>query len=112
MKPMHPIVGQLVARLGEAFLGVFEERAAILEFDAGYDRGLAECLALLDIVHCHPEALTGVTWLQANEQAGTACFVTTDAHSTRKQLRTRGATSVHAGDPRSGLQGVRAKRHG
>lgn len=35
----------------------FEERAAIIEFDAGYSREHAECLALLDVLRRYPDVL-------------------------------------------------------
>ena len=40
---------------------MFQERAAIREYDGGYARGHAEALALLDVINRHPEALSGVT---------------------------------------------------
>ena len=46
----HPIVADLLACLDDAQREQFEERAGILEFDAGLDRQLAEALALLEIV--------------------------------------------------------------
>lgn len=48
--PYHPIVADLLACLDDAQRELFEERAGILEFDAGLDRPLAEALALLGIV--------------------------------------------------------------
>jgi hypothetical protein len=35
----------------------FEERAAIIEFDANLSRGHAECLALLDVLRRNPDVL-------------------------------------------------------
>ncbi len=49
----HPIVADLLACLDDAQREQFEERAGILEFDAGLDRQLAEALALLEIVRLH-----------------------------------------------------------
>ncbi|MFZ2972566.1 MAG: hypothetical protein WA049_07985 [Ferribacterium limneticum] len=51
--PYHPIVADLLACLDEAQREQFEERAGILEFDAGNDRQLAEALALLEIIRRH-----------------------------------------------------------
>ena len=33
----------------------YEERAAILQFDAGIERDLAEALALLDVIRQYPK---------------------------------------------------------
>ena len=49
----HPIVADLLARLEEYQREQFEERAVILEFDAGLNRQLAEAVALLEIIRLH-----------------------------------------------------------
>lgn len=51
--PYHSIVADLLVCLNEALREQFEERAGILEFDAGLDRQLAEALALLEILRLH-----------------------------------------------------------
>jgi hypothetical protein len=48
--PYHPIVADLLACLDEQQHEQFQERAGILEFDAGLDRQLAEAVALLEII--------------------------------------------------------------
>lgn len=48
--PHHPIMANLLACLDEQQHENFQERAAILEFDAGVDRQLAEALALLEVI--------------------------------------------------------------
>jgi hypothetical protein len=57
--PIHPLVADLVAKLDDDLREQFEERAAIMEFDAGLSRDHAECLALLDILSRYPTALLG-----------------------------------------------------
>ena len=52
-KTYHPIVADLLSCLDGPQHEQFEERAGILEFDAGLDRKLAEALALLEIIHLH-----------------------------------------------------------
>lgn len=64
MKPVEPMVAALVAQLDADLQEDFEERAAIVEFDANVPRPLAECLALLDVLRRHPGALLGVRALQ------------------------------------------------
>lgn len=52
----HPILTDLLGQLDASQLEVYEERAAIFEFEAGIDRPLAEALALLDVIkaYCLP----------------------------------------------------------
>lgn len=46
----HPLVAEMVASLDETQREAYEERAAILEFDACVDRHLAEAWALLEVI--------------------------------------------------------------
>jgi hypothetical protein len=55
MTPLEPIVDALVARLDDNLREAFEERAGIMQFEAGKSRELAEALALLDVIRLHPE---------------------------------------------------------
>ena len=52
--PKDVLVAELVAQLDEGEREAFEERAAIMEFDAHLPRAHAECLALLDLLRRHP----------------------------------------------------------
>lgn len=56
-QPIHPLVAEIVSQLSPALCEEFEERAAILEFSAAMLRDHSECLALLDVLHRHPDAL-------------------------------------------------------
>lgn len=49
-RPEHPVVEEMSAYLNATQRECFEERAGILQFDAGLDRGIAEALSLLEIV--------------------------------------------------------------
>ena len=51
----HPIVSEFVALLGENQREAYEERAAVMQFDAGIQRDLAEALALLLVIRQYPE---------------------------------------------------------
>ena len=55
--PIDPIVAEIVELLDEDLREAFEERAAIIEYDAGKSRAHAECLALIDLLLRHPEVL-------------------------------------------------------
>ncbi len=51
----HPIVSDLVNLLDANLREAWEERSAILEFDAGVTRDLAEALALLLVIRQYPK---------------------------------------------------------
>jgi len=81
----HPFQ-DLIDRLDGDAREMFEERAAIREFDALLPREHAEALALLDLLRMHPSALAGVTALRV-ELGGAVHFVlTTDADGLRPFL--------------------------
>ena len=56
-RPMDLIVEEIVSLLDDNLREEFEERAAIIEFDAHLLRAHAECLALLYVLRRHPEIL-------------------------------------------------------
>ena len=51
----HPTVTDFVDRLDPNLREAFEERAGILEYDAGIQRDLAEVLALLMLIRQYPK---------------------------------------------------------
>lgn len=59
-RPVDETVAEMVEMLDENQREMFEERAAIREHDGRFARGHAEALALLDVLDCHPEALTNL----------------------------------------------------
>jgi hypothetical protein len=67
MQPQDQIVALIVGHLDENLRELFEERAAIVEFDAGLPRAHAECLALLGLLHRYPSLLTGVQVVETEE---------------------------------------------
>lgn len=54
---MDALVAEMVTALDDNQREDFEERAAIIEFEANLPRGHAECLALLDILRRNPAVL-------------------------------------------------------
>ena len=54
------IVTEILENLNDDLREDFEERAAIMEFDGGLDRRLAEALALLCILHNHRSGLVAL----------------------------------------------------
>lgn len=55
--PIDPLVEEIVSLLDDNQKEEFEERAAIIEFDAHLLRAHAECLALLAVLRRHPDVL-------------------------------------------------------
>ena len=52
-----PIVSDFVNLLDANLREAWEERSAILEFDAGISRDLAEALAMLLVIRQYPQAV-------------------------------------------------------
>lgn len=84
--PIDPVVADLLARLGDNIREQFEERAAIMEFDADFPRRLAECLGLLDVLRCNLTGLSGVTAMQIELDGQTQWIATTDLAYARQHL--------------------------
>ena len=59
--PLDALVAEMVTALDANLREDFEERAAIIEFDAHLPRGHAECLALLDVLRRNPEVLMKIS---------------------------------------------------
>jgi hypothetical protein len=76
--PLDPLVADMVNALDESQREDFEERAAIMEFDAKLPRDHAECLALLDVLHRHPGVLLGVSVLRIELHGEPRWILTTD----------------------------------
>jgi hypothetical protein len=59
-QPIDPLIADLVSRLDDTLREAFQERAGIIEFEAGLPREHAEALALLNVLLSHPEAAVSV----------------------------------------------------
>lgn len=59
--PIDPLVAEMVTALDANLREDFEERAAIIEFDAHLPRAHAECLALLYVLRRNPEVLMKIS---------------------------------------------------
>ncbi len=55
VKPIDELVAAMVACLTDDLHELFQERAAIREYDGGLSRELAEAMALLDVIHLYPK---------------------------------------------------------
>lgn len=69
IKPTDAIVADIVNQLDDDLREDFEERSAIIEFEAKVPRAHAECLALIDLLRRHPEVLVKAA---AKGRSGTA----------------------------------------
>ena len=64
--PTDALVADIVSKLDDDRREDFEERAAIIEFEAKLPRAHAECLALIDVLRRHPAILTTAIELKAD----------------------------------------------
>jgi hypothetical protein len=94
MTPLNPIVEALVSRLDDARREAFEERAGILQFEAGNPRELAEPLALLDVVRMDPLAVAGVVCLRATLAGAHLYAVAPDEAAGKVALAALGASGA------------------
>lgn len=92
--PLNPLVADIVNRLDSGLREDFEERAAIMEFEANMDRAYAECLALLDVLRRHPSVLHGLTVLRAEVGGATQCLLATDPDRAHRHLADNGGVEV------------------
>jgi hypothetical protein len=103
-EPIDPIVADLLARLNDNIREQFEERAAIMEFDAEFPRRLAECLGLLDVLSRNLTGLTGVSAMQIELDGETQWLATTDLNYARQYLADIHAVEVDVRDLREVLE--------
>lgn len=92
--PTDPLVAELVGRLDSNLREDFEERAGIMEVDGQLPRGHAECRAMLDVLHRHPDLLTGISVLQIELDGSTEWLLTTDLDYARRYLGDVGGSEV------------------
>jgi hypothetical protein len=96
--PLDALVADVVGRFNASLREAFEERAGIIEFDAGLPRAHAECLALIGVL-LHQPNLTGLVALEV-EQAGTRQWLlTTDLALARRVAGRQGAAEIAVLDP-------------
>lgn len=85
-KQQHPILSEMLSALNGSQREAYEERAGILEYDAGLERQLAEALALLEMIRLHPLCLSGITVLQIELDGATEWLLTSDVEFARQHL--------------------------
>jgi len=83
---MDPLVREILDQLEADLRDSFEERAGIMEFDAGLERAHAECLALLSVIARNPEALCRAQAIQFQVDGEMRCLLTTDLDVARMHV--------------------------
>ena len=103
-EPIDPIVADLLSRLNENLREDFEERAAIMEFDAQFPRRLAESLGLLDVLGRNLTGLSGVSAIQVELDGQTLWLAVTDMNHARQHLAAMHATEIAVLDLRTAIE--------
>lgn len=98
MVPVNPIVEALVCRLDANLREAFEERAGVMQFEAGNERELAEALALLDVIRMHPLVVAGVVLLRGKLAGASVYVLAADQPTARARLGTYGVTGAAVAD--------------
>ena len=98
--PSDALVADMVNRLDADLRCDFEERAGIMTHEAGLLLAHAECLALLDVLRRHHEALSGIWGLQIELNGSTEWLLTTHLAGARQYLLAIGATEISVVTPR------------
>lgn len=96
--PTNALVAKMIELLDDRLREDFEERSAIMEFDAGLPRAHAECFALLDVLHRNHAVLSGVTVLRIVVNDSDLWLLTTDIIRARQYVAEIGAIETGAGD--------------
>ena len=99
LKPLNPIVASMAEKLDSNLYEAFEERAAIMEFDAGLDRELAEALALLCVLHQYPQCLQPLVALEVCFDDSIRHVLTTSLGDSKARLEAMGGSIVRVLDP-------------
>jgi hypothetical protein len=94
--PIDPLVAEMVEQLDLDLRLDFEERAGIVEFEAGVQRAHAEALALLNVLDRHPDALSGVTVLCVEVDKRPHYYITTDIDLAREEAERKRANEIRA----------------
>lgn len=91
---LRPFVGNVFDRLDAGQMDSWQERSAVLQFDAGLSRPLAEALALIELLRRHPAILGQVQVLAFDRDGGTQWLVTDDLTHARQVVSDIGGVEV------------------
>lgn len=97
---LRQFAGDVLDRCDAGQMEAFEERAAVLEFEAGCQpRPLAEALAVLDLLRQSPWLLTGLVALQVELDGVAEWLLTSDLPYARQHLADIGGNEIAVLDP-------------
>lgn len=91
---LWPFVGDVFDRLEAGQMESWHERSAVLQFDAGLPRPLAEGLALIELLRRHPAILGQVQVLAFDHDGRTQWLVTDDLTHARQVVSNIGGVEV------------------
>lgn len=80
-----PFVGDVFDHLDGGQMESWQERSAVLQFDAGLSRPLAEALALIELLRRHP-AILGQVQVLAFDRDGATQWLLTDSLAHARQV--------------------------
>ncbi len=101
---LRPYLADLLARLDADQLEAYAERAAIIEFDAGQPRVLAECLALLSVLKRWPALLSPLVVLEFDLGGEVGWLLALDPVHGRRHLAAMGGREIAWHVPSDALQ--------
>lgn len=97
---LRQFAGDVLDRCDAGQMEAFEERAAVLEFEAGCQpRPLAEAFAVLDLLRQSPWLLTGLVVLQVELDGVAEWLLTSDLPYARQHLADIGGNEIAVLDP-------------
>ncbi len=91
---LRPFVGDVLDRLDASQMEAWSERSALVEFDAGVPRPLAEALALIELLRRRPAILGQVQVLAFERDGGTQWLLTDDLAHARQAVSDIGGVEV------------------
>jgi hypothetical protein len=91
---LAPFVGNLFELMGEGLVETWLERSAVVEFDAGQSRPLAQALALIELLRRHPVTLSAVQVLAVELDGGTQWLLTDSLAHARQLVGAIGGVEV------------------
>lgn len=91
---LGPFVGDVFDRLDAGQMEFWQERSAVLQFDARLSRALAEALALIELLRRHPAILGQVQVVAFDRDGGTQWLVTDDLTHARQVVGAIGGVVV------------------
>ena len=94
--PVNLFVADLVALLDVDLREQFEERAAIMEFDAGLPRAHAECLALIGVLRGTSSALSNAVAIQIETDGQRRWTLANNMRSRQQAVFIRAASVLDA----------------